>query len=70
MMKLDKGEVLTHQHFQENRTQVSKDAFEESRRNSISIPVRLADYWAIRAALPVGAYEFHLSYTEVASDLL
>ena len=70
VMKLDKGEVLTHQHFQENRTRVSEDAFEKSRRNSIAIPVRLADYWAIRAALPVGAYEFHLSYKEVASDLL
>lgn len=70
VMKLDKGEVLTHQHFQVNRTQVSEDVIEISRRNSVSIPVRLADYWAIRAALPVGAYEFHLSYKEVASDLL
>jgi N-acetylneuraminate synthase len=70
VMKLDKGEVLTHQHFQVNRTQVSEDVIEISRRNSVSIPVRLADYWAIRAALPVGSYEFHLSYKEVASDLL
>jgi sialic acid synthase SpsE/sugar phosphate isomerase/epimerase len=70
VMKLDVGEVLTRQHFQENRTQVSEGAIEISRRSSVSIPVRLADYWAIRTALPVGAYEFHLSYKEVASDLL
>ncbi len=68
--KLDEGHVLTHQHFLENSTHVDKGAFEESRRNSVSIPVRLADYWAIREALPVGAYEFHLSYKEAASDLL
>jgi sugar phosphate isomerase/epimerase len=70
VIKLDKGEVLTHQHFLESRTQVNKNAFEESRRNSVSIPVRLADYRAIREVLPIGAYEFHLSYKEVASDLL
>ncbi len=70
VMDLNKGEVVTHQHFQENRTQVSKEDFEISRQHSISIPVRLADYRAIRTALPVGAYEFHLSYKEVASDLL
>ena len=68
--KLDEGQVLTHQHFLENRLQVDKEAFETSRRNSVSSPVRLSDYWAIREELPVGAYEFHLSYKEVASDLL
>jgi sugar phosphate isomerase/epimerase len=68
--KLEKGQVLTHQHFLESRTRVDVRAFEESQLNSISIPVRLADYWEIRKVLPIGAYEFHLSYKEVASDLL
>ncbi len=70
VMKLKKGQVLTHQHFLEDRTLVNKDALEVSQQHSVSIPVRLADYQAIREALPVGSYEFHLSYKEVASDLL
>jgi sialic acid synthase SpsE/sugar phosphate isomerase/epimerase len=70
VMKISKGEALTHQHFNEIKTRVTNDAIEISQRNLVSIPVRLADYKAIREALPVGAYEFHLSYTEVASDLL
>ncbi len=70
VMNINKGEVLTHQHFQEIQSQVSLDALAVSRQNFISIPVRLADYRSIRNTLPVGAYEFHLSYSEVASDLL
>jgi sialic acid synthase SpsE len=70
MIKLQKGDVLTHQHLNAMQTQVSEYAFEVSKSNSISIPVRLADYKSIRESLPVGAYEFHLSYKEVASDLL
>jgi len=70
VMKINKGGVLTHQHFQEIGSQVNLDALEISRRNFISIPVRLADYRSIRETLPVGSFEFHLSYSEVASDLL
>jgi sialic acid synthase SpsE/sugar phosphate isomerase/epimerase len=70
VLPLFKGEVLTHQHFLENRTKVMDHAFEVSNAFNISIPVRLADYREIREALPVGAYEFHLSYKEVESDLL
>lgn len=70
VMELQKGDVLTHQHLNLIQTRVRSEAFEISKRNLISIPVRLADYDLIRETLPVGAYEFHLSYKEVASDLL
>jgi N-acetylneuraminate synthase len=70
VMNIDIGEVLTRQHFQEIQSHVSLDALEISHQNFVSIPVRLADYRSIRNTLPVGAYEFHLSYSEVASDLL
>ena len=70
VMNIGSGEVLTHQHFQKIQSPVSPDALEISRRNLISIPVRLADYRSIRETLPVGSFEFHLSYSEVASDLL
>jgi N-acetylneuraminate synthase len=70
VMSLQEGEVLTHQHLNDNQTQLQNAALLISKQNLISIPVRLADYKAIRETLPVGAYEFHLSYKEVASDLL
>ena len=70
IMNINKGEVLTHQHFREIQSHVSLEAIEVSRRSFVSIPVRLADYRSIRKTLPVEAYEFHLSYSEVASDLL
>lgn len=70
VMSIKKNEVLTHQHFREIQTPVSPESLEIARRKFASIPVRLADYRSIRNKLPIGAYEFHLSYSEVASDLL
>lgn len=70
LTKMHQGEVLTHQHFNELQTKVDEQAISISHSHSISIPVRLADYQAIRNALPVGAYEFHLSYKEVETDLI
>jgi sialic acid synthase SpsE/sugar phosphate isomerase/epimerase len=68
-MSVKHGDVLTHQHFSDNQTKVVEESIEISRRFSISIPVRLSDYRDIRTKLPVGSYEFHLSYKEVQSDL-
>jgi sialic acid synthase SpsE/sugar phosphate isomerase/epimerase len=66
---LSKGEVLTHLHFQSSQTKVRDESVEICRAYSISLPVRLSDYREIRCEIPIGAYEFHLSYKEVASDL-
>lgn len=66
---IKKGEVLTHFHFTKNRTTIKESATETCQKLHISLPVRLADYQDIRRKLPVGGYEFHLSYKEVASDL-
>lgn len=70
VMSINKNEVLTHQHFREIQSPVRLESLEIARRKFVSIPVRLADYRLIRNTLPIGAYEFHLSYSEVASDLL
>jgi sialic acid synthase SpsE/sugar phosphate isomerase/epimerase len=66
---VSKGEVLTHLHFEKDRTTVKDSSIQVCNELQISIPIRLADYFDIRKKLPIGAYEFHLSYKEVASDL-
>ncbi|CAN2170206.1 SpsE Sialic acid synthase [Candidatus Nanopelagicaceae bacterium] len=67
--EVPKGAVLTAQHFQKNRVHLKEKAINTANKIGISIPVRLADYQEIKSQIPVGAYEFHLSYKEVASDL-
>jgi sialic acid synthase SpsE/sugar phosphate isomerase/epimerase len=69
VMSLNKGEVLTHLHFRSIQTKVRQEAIALSRAHSVALPVRLGDYRDIRREIPVGAYEFHLSYKEVASDI-
>lgn len=69
-MNMGNGEVLTHQHFSDVQPPVSKESFQIARRHSVSVPVRLSDYKEIQKELPIGSYEFHLSYKEVASDLI
>lgn len=64
------GEVLTNQHFNSNLIQVSEDAIRTAEFLNISVPVRLSDYHHIRRKIPINAYEFHLSYKEVESNLL
>ena len=39
-----------------------------ARRNLLALPVRIHDYEEISERLPVGAYEFHLSYQEVFGE--
>jgi N-acetylneuraminate synthase len=57
-------------HLQIKKEEISKAAIAVAQTIDVSIPVRLSDYHLIRKAIPVGSYEFHLSYKEVESDLL
>lgn len=40
-----------------------------ARKTGLSLPVRLHDLDAMQAQFPIGAFEFHLSFSEVLSDI-
>ena len=42
---------------------------EFARRKSLSLPVRLHDLDSMQSHFPIGAFEFHLSFSEVLSDI-
>ncbi|MFW1677434.1 N-acetylneuraminate synthase family protein [Pontibacter sp. JAM-7] len=48
---------------------VSDKALDYAKRNKVALPVRLHDIESISGRFPTGAYEFHLSFGEVLSDL-
>lgn len=45
------------------------DAIDFAKQNKIAIPVRTHDFACMEQKFPINAYEFHLSYGEVLSDL-
>jgi len=49
--------------------QLTDEAIKFARENKIAIPVRLHDIEGIESSFPVGAYEFHLSFEEVKSNI-
>ncbi len=63
------GEPLSIVHVSPIPSDVSEAALKTANNLQISLPVRLSDYETISATMPIGAFEFHLSYKEVASDL-
>ena len=67
---INAGEALTLSHLNAETEEVTADAINIARNVQVSIPVRISDYESIRKAIPVGSYEFHLSYKEVELDLL
>jgi len=66
---VSKGEVLSRDHFRKEPFINTSNEIEVAKANNISLPVRLMDYEDIRRLIPVGAYEFHLSFKEVESGL-
>jgi N-acetylneuraminate synthase len=66
---ISQGSVLTRQHFIRSSTINTHESLEFAKSCMMSIPVRLSDYQNIRSKIPLGAFEFHLSYTEVESGL-
>ena len=65
---LKKGEVLSKYHFHKTRT-ISDHIIEKANMMKLSLPVRLHDYKKIEKLFPIGAYEFHLSFDELFSDI-
>jgi N-acetylneuraminate synthase len=66
---LSQGNPIATNHLVNEDINVNEDAIRKSRIFKISLPVRLSDYEAISAELPINSYEFHLSYKEVESNL-
>ena len=62
------GQVLSRSVF-EKTPPVSDAAIDFARSRKFAIPVRLHDLASIEQKFPVGAYEFHLSYGEVLSEI-
>jgi len=62
------GQVLSRSVF-ETPPPVSDAAIDFARSRKIAIPIRLHDLGSIEQKFPVGAFEFHLSYGEVQSDI-
>ena len=61
------GDVISRSTFVDP-PEVSSSVVAWARGKSISLPVRFHDFKAIRQKFPIGAYEFHLSYSEVRGD--
>ena len=64
-----KNEPITVSHVKPSDSELTSLELELARQMSISIPVRLGDCEKINSEMPVGSFEFHLSFEEVLSDL-
>lgn len=53
----------------EQKTTLSDSVIAFARKNGLSLPVRLHDLDAMQTQFPIGAFEFHLSFSEVLSDI-
>lgn len=67
--QLQEGEALSRKHLEDQQIKLSETEFSRMRELNVSLPVRLNDYNSVRKELPIGGFEFHLSFREVASDL-
>jgi N-acetylneuraminate synthase len=65
---LSKGEVLSKYHYNKIRI-ISDNIIEKANIMKLSLPVRLHDYKKIKELFPIGAFEFHLSFDELLSDI-
>ena len=68
-LDISNGEPLSIVHVNRTLSRVSEAALKTASNMEVSLPVRLNDYETISHTLPIGAFEFHLSYKEVASNL-
>ncbi len=65
---LMKGEVVTTSMF-EKYTAISHKVVDLAREADLSLPVRLHDLHKMESLFPIGAFEFHLSFGEVLSEI-
>lgn len=65
---VNKGASLVRSMF-EQKAALPDHVIEFARRAGLSLPVRLHDLESMRTQFPIGAFEFHLSFSEVLSDI-
>lgn len=65
--EIAKHTALCASHYIKSR--ISEKEIDFARSRSLALPVRLHDIDQISQTIPVGKYEFHLSYNEVLNDL-
>ena len=68
MQPVAKGVSLVRSMF-ELRTALPDSAIEFARRTGLSLPVRLHDLDSMQTQFPIGAFEFHLSFSEMLLDI-
>ncbi len=67
-MKLKKGEAITRSLFDQVNP-MSQNIINSAREIGLSLPVRLHDLSKMESLFPIGAFEFHLSFDEVLSEV-
>ena len=65
---IKKGESITRSLFEETNP-ISEDIIASAKKIGLSLPVRLHDIQNIEKLFPIGAFEFHLSFDEVLSEI-
>lgn len=65
---IEKGEVITKGAFNKI-TPISDKVISVAKKLKLSLPVRLHDYEKMESMFPIGAFEFHLSFDEVLSEI-
>jgi len=63
-----KGEAITPSIF-EKYTYLTDKVVDLSREIGLSLPVRIHDLYKMESLFPIGAFEFHLSFSEVLSKI-
>jgi sialic acid synthase SpsE len=65
---IKEGDPVTASAFKEHEV-LSVKVINQAKKLGLAIPVRLHDLEAIEKQFPIGAFEFHLSFEEVLSDI-
>lgn len=68
VQNLSAGEVISRSVFVPGEI-LKEEAIDFARKHKVAIPVRAHDFSSMEQKFPIGAFEFHLSYGEVLSNL-
>lgn len=67
-INLSKGQVVAKGIFNKS-SPISDNIIDIAKQMKLAIPVRLHDFEKMKSLFPIGAYEFHLSFDEVLSEI-
>lgn len=69
LVPIKKNTPITRSHIQNLEFNLTFQEIELAKQMKLSIPIRVGDFKAIQTSIPIGKFEFHLSFQEIASDL-